>query len=179
MIRRADNSACGVCIDAAAFLGGRLPLVIGVVLALAFLFLLAVFRSVVLPLKAVVMNLLSVGAAYGVMVAVFQWGWLGRLIGIGQTGHIGLNEPGSSVESRTRLVVLDSIAVPDSVQYKFNIVSLLGYSETRDRLTNHFRSRVPNICSAPLFHVMTAPSSVMLTNTLTPRPTFCWLRTAA
>jgi RND superfamily putative drug exporter len=75
-------------IDAAAFLGGRLPLVIGVVLALAFLFLLAVFRSVVLPLKAVVMNLLSVGAAYGVMVAVFQWGWLGGLIGIGQTGPI-------------------------------------------------------------------------------------------
>jgi RND superfamily putative drug exporter len=75
-------------IDAAAFLSGRLPLVIGVVLALAFLFLLAVFRSVVLPLKAVVMNLLSVGAAYGVMVAVFQWGWLGGLIGIGQTGPI-------------------------------------------------------------------------------------------
>jgi RND superfamily putative drug exporter len=75
-------------IDAAAFLGGRLPLVIGAVLALAFLFLMAVFRSVVLPLKAVVMNLLSVGAAYGVMVAVFQWGWLGGLIGIGQTGPI-------------------------------------------------------------------------------------------
>jgi RND superfamily putative drug exporter len=48
----------------------------------------AVFRSVVLPLKAVVMNLLSVGAAYGVMVAVFEWGWLGGLIGIGQTGPI-------------------------------------------------------------------------------------------
>jgi RND superfamily putative drug exporter len=47
-----------------------------------------VFRSVVLPLKAVIMNLLSVGAAYGVMVAVFQWGWLGGLIGIGETGPI-------------------------------------------------------------------------------------------
>jgi RND superfamily putative drug exporter len=50
-------------IDAASFLGGRLPVVIAAVLALAFLFLMAVFRSVVLPLKAVVMNLLSVGAA--------------------------------------------------------------------------------------------------------------------
>ena len=58
------------------------------VLVLSFLFLMAVFRSVVLPLKAVVMNLLSVGAAYGVMVAVFEWGWLGSLIGIGQTGPI-------------------------------------------------------------------------------------------
>ena len=45
-----------------------------------------VFRSLVLPLKAVIMNLLSVGAAYGVMVAVFQWGWAGRIIGIGETG---------------------------------------------------------------------------------------------
>jgi len=75
-------------IDAASFLGGRLPVVIAAVLALAFLFLMAVFRSVVLPLKAVVMNLLSVGAAYGVMVAVFEWGWLGGLIGIGRTGPI-------------------------------------------------------------------------------------------
>ena len=75
-------------IDAATFLGSRLPIVIAAVLALAFLFLMAVFRSVVLPLKAVVMNLLSVGAAYGVMVAVFEWGWLGGLIGIGQTGPI-------------------------------------------------------------------------------------------
>jgi RND superfamily putative drug exporter len=75
-------------IDAAAFLGGRLPLVIGAVLVLSFLLLMMVFRSVLLPLKAVVMNLLSVGAAYGVMVAVFQWGWLGGLIGIGKTGPI-------------------------------------------------------------------------------------------
>jgi putative drug exporter of the RND superfamily len=77
-----------VGIDAATFLGGRLLLVIGAVLVLSFLFLMTVFRSVVLPLKAVVMNLLSIGAAYGVIVAVFQWGWLGRVIGIGQTGPI-------------------------------------------------------------------------------------------
>jgi putative drug exporter of the RND superfamily len=75
-------------IDAAGFLGHRLPVVIGAVLVLSFLLLMAVFRSVVLPLKAVVMNLLSIGAAYGVIVAVFQWGWLGGLIGIGETGPI-------------------------------------------------------------------------------------------
>ena len=75
-------------IDAAAFLGSRLFLVIGAVLILSFLLLMAVFRSVAIPLKAVIMNLLSVGAAYGVMVAVFQWGWLGGIIGIGQTGPI-------------------------------------------------------------------------------------------
>ena len=55
---------------------------------LSFLLLMAVFRSVVLPLKAVIMNLLSVGAAYGVMVAVFQWGWAGSVIGIGEKGPI-------------------------------------------------------------------------------------------
>jgi RND superfamily putative drug exporter len=75
-------------IDGATFLGHRLYLVIGAVLVLSFLLLMMVFRSVVLPLKAVIMNLLSVGAAYGVMVAVFEWGWLGGLVGIGQTGPI-------------------------------------------------------------------------------------------
>ncbi len=44
---------------------------------LSFLLLGAVFRSVTIPIKAAVMNLLSIGAAYGVLVAVFQWGWLG------------------------------------------------------------------------------------------------------
>ncbi len=75
-------------IDAANFLGHRLFVVIGAVLILSFILLMVVFRSLVLPLKAVIMNLLSVGAAYGVMVAVFQWGWGGRIIGIGETGPI-------------------------------------------------------------------------------------------
>jgi RND superfamily putative drug exporter len=75
-------------IDAANFLGHRLFLVIGAVLILSFILLMVVFRSLVLPLKAVIMNLFSVGAAYGVMVAVFQWGWAGRIIGIGETGPI-------------------------------------------------------------------------------------------
>jgi putative drug exporter of the RND superfamily len=75
-------------IDVSNKLSSRLPLFIGAVLALSFLLLLAVFRSVLVPLKAVIMNLLSIGAAYGVIVAVFQWGWLGSLIGISKTGPI-------------------------------------------------------------------------------------------
>ncbi len=75
-------------IDAADFLGHRLFVVIAAVLILSFLLLMVVFRSVLLPLKAVIMNLLSVGAAYGVMVAVFQWGWAGSFIGIGEKGPI-------------------------------------------------------------------------------------------
>ena len=58
------------------------------VLLLAFLLLMAVFRSLAIPVKAVVVNLLSVGAAYGVIVAVFQWGWLGGSLRIGATGPI-------------------------------------------------------------------------------------------
>ena len=56
----------------------KLPLFIGVVVLLSALLLMVVFRSILVPLKAVVMNLLSIGAAFGVVVAVFQWGWLGE-----------------------------------------------------------------------------------------------------
>jgi RND superfamily putative drug exporter len=74
--------------DFAIYLGGRMPVLIGVVLLLSFLLLLAVFRSVLVPLKAVVMNLLSIGAAYGVIVAIFQWGWARELIGVDKSGPI-------------------------------------------------------------------------------------------
>jgi len=63
----------------------RLPVFVAAVLALSFLLLMLVFRSVLVPLKAVLMNLLSIGAAYGIMVAVFQWGWGGALIGLEAT----------------------------------------------------------------------------------------------
>ncbi len=68
--------------DFSDYLGARLPLFFGVVLGLSFLLLMTVFRSLLVPLKAVVMNLLSIGAAYGVLVAVFQWGWLSGVLGI-------------------------------------------------------------------------------------------------
>ncbi|WP_439677110.1 MMPL family transporter [Embleya sp. MST-111070] len=63
----------------------RLPLFVATVLAMSFLLLMLVFRSILVPLKAVLLNLLSIGAAYGVMVAVFQWGWGGALIGLEAT----------------------------------------------------------------------------------------------
>jgi RND superfamily putative drug exporter len=75
-------------VDASSYLSSRLPWVIGTVLLLSFLLLMAVFRSLAIPIKAVVVNLLSVGAAYGVIVAVFQWGWLGGVIRIGATAPI-------------------------------------------------------------------------------------------
>jgi RND superfamily putative drug exporter len=66
----------------------KLPLFIGVVVLLSALLLMIVFRSVWVPLKAIVMNLLSIGAAFGLIVAVFQWGWGASLIGVDSTGPI-------------------------------------------------------------------------------------------
>jgi len=65
----------------ANLIGTRLPLLIGVIVALSMVLLLVVFRSVVIAVKAAVMNLLSICAAYGVLVAVTQWGWLGHVFG--------------------------------------------------------------------------------------------------
>ncbi len=66
----------------------KLPLFIGVVVLLSALLLMIVFRSLLVPLKAMVMNLLSIGAAFGLIVAVFQWGWGASLIGVDNTGPI-------------------------------------------------------------------------------------------
>jgi uncharacterized membrane protein YdfJ with MMPL/SSD domain len=62
-------------------IGQRLPWLIGIVIAVSMVLLTAVFRSVAIAVKAAVMNLLSVGAAFGVLTAVVQWGWGGRLFG--------------------------------------------------------------------------------------------------
>jgi putative drug exporter of the RND superfamily len=69
-------------VDFATTLGHKLPLFIGVVVALSALLLMVVFRSLLIPLQAAVMNLLSIGASLGVIVAIFQWGWLGGLMGV-------------------------------------------------------------------------------------------------
>jgi RND superfamily putative drug exporter len=66
----------------------RMPLFFAIVIGLSSLLLMAIFRSIAIPLTAAVMNLLSVGASYGVVVAVFQWGWGTRLIGLDTTGPI-------------------------------------------------------------------------------------------
>ena len=71
--------------DVGARVNDRLPLFIGAVLGLSFLLLMLVFRSVLVPLKAVALNLLSIGASYGVLVMVFQWGWGADIIGLTST----------------------------------------------------------------------------------------------
>jgi putative drug exporter of the RND superfamily len=82
------GGATAAVVDFSRYTADRLPWFIGAVLLLSFLLLMVVFRSLLVPLKAVIMNLLSVGAAYGILVAVFQWGWGSSLLGVGREGPI-------------------------------------------------------------------------------------------
>ncbi|WP_069770481.1 MMPL family transporter [Streptomyces sp. LUP30] len=74
--------------DFADVIVGKLPLFVGVVITLGALLLLLAFRSVGIPLKAAVMNVAAVAAAFGVVVAIFQWGWGSELLGLGRAGPI-------------------------------------------------------------------------------------------
>ena len=74
--------------DFSSVLSSKLPLFIGVVVLLSFLLLTAVFRSLLIPAVAALMNLLTAGASFGLITAVFQWGWAASLLGIDKTGPI-------------------------------------------------------------------------------------------
>jgi RND superfamily putative drug exporter len=74
--------------DVAAQLSSKLPLFVGMVVALSFILLAVVFRSLAIPATAAIMNLLSAAAAFGVITAVFQWGWLKSLVGVTNTGPV-------------------------------------------------------------------------------------------
>jgi putative drug exporter of the RND superfamily len=110
-------------VDFAKTLGQKLPLFIGVVVLLSALLLMIVFRSLVIPLQAAVMNLLSIGAALGVIVAIFQWGWFGSLIGV-QQGPIESFIP----------VMLFAIVFGLSMDYEVFLVSRIHerWAHTRD-----------------------------------------------
>jgi RND superfamily putative drug exporter len=69
-------------VDFSGFLSDRMPYFFVAVLLVSFLLMMAVFRSLLVPLKAVIMNMLSIGAAYGITVAIVQWGWLSDLTGL-------------------------------------------------------------------------------------------------
>jgi RND superfamily putative drug exporter len=74
--------------DFSSVLSNKLPLFIGVVVLLSFLLLTAVFRSLLIPAVAALMNLLTAGASFGLITAVFQWGWGANILGIDKTGPI-------------------------------------------------------------------------------------------
>jgi putative drug exporter of the RND superfamily len=113
-------------IDLAARIQDRLPLFIGAVIAVSFVLLMMVFRSILVPLKAAIMNLLSIAAAYGVIVAIFQWGWLKGLVGLDETVPIVSFVP----------LVMFAILFGLSMDYEVFLLSRIReeYYETKDNL---------------------------------------------
>ncbi|HEX6460751.1 MAG TPA: MMPL family transporter [Thermoleophilaceae bacterium] len=111
--------------DFSRVLASKLPLFIGVVVLLSFLLLTVVFRSLVIPTMAALMNLLSVAAGFGVVVAVFQWGWGASLIGVDRTGPIEAFVP----------VLTFAILFGLSMDYEVFLVSRM-YEEWRRRRNN-------------------------------------------
>jgi RND superfamily putative drug exporter len=101
-------------------LSNKLPLFLGIVILLSALLLLLVFRSLVIPLQAALMNLLTVGSALGVTVAVFQWGWLGSLLGV-QKGPIEAWVP----------VIMFAVVFGLSMDYEVFLVSRVREQWTR------------------------------------------------
>ena len=134
--------------DFATYTARMLPIVVGFVLLLSFILLMIVFRSLLVPLKAVIMNLLSVGAAYGVMVAVFQWGWGASLIGVGKEGPI---------ESWAPLMLF---AVVFGLSMDYEVFLLSRIKEEYDRTGNN-ADAVANGLAATA-RVITAAAAIMV-----------------
>jgi RND superfamily putative drug exporter len=110
-------------VDFSTTLSHKLPLFVGVVVLLSALLLLVVFRSLVIPVQAAVMNLLSIGASLGVIVAIFQWEWLGGVFGV-QKGPIESFIP----------VMLFAIVFGLSMDYEVFLISRIHevWTHTRD-----------------------------------------------
>jgi uncharacterized membrane protein YdfJ with MMPL/SSD domain len=118
------------------------------VLAFSYLVLLVLLRSVILPLKAVLMNLLSVAAAYGVLVAVFQWGWLDGLLGYDSLGYINTMTP----------PFLLAIVFGLSMDYEVFLLSRIrerydATGDTRTAVAQGLRASAATISSAALIMV--------------------------
>jgi putative drug exporter of the RND superfamily len=134
-------------IDFTSVLSNKLPLFIGIVVALSALLLLIVFRSLVIPLQAAFMNLLSIGASLGVVVAIFQWGWLGSFF----------NVKGGPIEAFIP-VMLFAIVFGLSMDYEVFLVSRIHEEWTRrGDATEAVRSGL-----ASTGRVITAAATIMI-----------------
>jgi putative drug exporter of the RND superfamily len=134
-------------IDFSHVLAGKLPLFIGIVVLLSALLLLVVFRSLLIPLQAALMNLLSIGASLGIIVAIFQHGWLGGLFGV---------EPGP-IDSFIP-VMLFAIVFGLSMDYEVFLVSRIHENWTHERDA----SRAVTNGLATTGRVITAAATIMV-----------------
>ena len=134
--------------DFATVIGGKLPLFIGVIIGLGFLLLMLAFRSLLVPAVAAIMNLLAAGAAFGVMVAVFQYGWGLHLLNLGQAGPIESFLP----------VLMLAVLFGLSMDYEVFLVSRIReeWAATRD---NH---RAVSTGQATTGRVIIAAATIMI-----------------
>jgi RND superfamily putative drug exporter len=79
--------------DFASVIRSKLPLFLAIIVSLGFVLLFVAFRSLIVPMTAAIMNLLSAAASFGVVVAIFQWGWGGALLGLGRSGPVEAFQP--------------------------------------------------------------------------------------
>jgi putative drug exporter of the RND superfamily len=141
----AGGVAIGV--DFTDYLSERLPYFFAAVLGLSFLLLMVVFRSLLVPLKAVIMNLLSIGAAYGVVVAVFQWGWGGGLLDIA----------GAPIEPFVPMMLF---AIVFGLSMDYEVFLLSRVREEWDRTGDSRRSVADGLASTA--RVITAAAAIMV-----------------
>lgn len=134
--------------DFSDYILSRLSVLIGTVLLLSFILLTVLFRSVLVPFKAVIMNLLSVGAAYGVLVAVFQWGWGAHLLGVGEPGPIEAWAP----------LMLFAIVFGLSMDYEVFLLSRIR--EQYQRTGNNSLSVADGVASTA--RLITAAAAIMV-----------------
>lgn len=134
-------------IDFTDYLAGRLLIFFGAVLSLSFLLLMVVFRSLLVPLKAVVMNVLSIGSAYGIVVAIFQWGWFGELLGIG----------GAPIEP---FIPMMMFAIVFGLSMDYEVFLLSRVKEEYDRSGDARESVADGLASTA--HVITAAAAIMV-----------------
>ena len=142
------GGATALSIDIADRISSRLPLFFSLVIGVSFLLLVLVFRSIMIPLKAALMNLLSVGAAYGIVVAIFQWGWGINLVGVDQTGPIESFLP----------MMLFAVLFGLSMDYEVFLVSRIReeYLNSRDNAASVARGL------AATASVITAAAAIMI-----------------
>ena len=145
-----------IFVDFAHVLSAKLPLFIALVVILSFILLSIVFRSFVIPLTAAAMNLLSIGAAFGILVAVYQWGDVDKLFGINRTGPVESFIP----------VMLFAILFGLSMDYQVFLVSrmheeYLKSGDNRTAVRNGLAATGKTITAAALIMILVFGSFVL------------------
>jgi RND superfamily putative drug exporter len=142
-------------VDVRELISGSMWKILLFILGLSFVVLMVMLRSILLPLKAVVMNLLSIGAAYGVLVAVFQWGWLDGFLGFESRGALdAINVP-----------LILAVVFGLSMDYEVFLLSRIreryqAHGDNRRAVAEGLASSAPTISSAAL--IMTAVFAVFV-----------------